>query len=281
MKQREKQEQFIIVYVHNLDDISISRDYAVFFSHMLNKGIILLHISDPKYTDVSTTDAETKLKFLTKLFPKDRTVSYAALKGRTKKILSLLPNMFGAVLIITETQSKNNKTRSCSPKLLLRNLYTSRIAYLTIQSPMQQEGKPFEKILLTLDSLRESKEKVLWATYFGRFHQAKTLLVTEQANDSYLKQQIEYNVAFTLKIYRNFNLSLERLSLSKQKGNIDIPAPSIAKQHQAGLVICQTTKNRNIIHRLFGSSEEKVIVNTEHIPILFLNPRTDLYVLCE
>lgn len=280
MKQGEKQDQFIVVYVHDLDNISLSRDYAVFFSRMLNKGIILLHISDTKYTAVSPDEAEIKLKSLIKLFPEEQKVSYAALKGNSGKLLSALPNMFGAVLIITEVRN-NNKTRSCSPKSLLRNLYASRIAYLTVQQPMQQEGNPLGIVLLTLDSLRESKEKVLWATYFGRFHQSQTLLVTENSNDSYLKQQIEYNVAFTSKIFGNFNLPIKRLSFPKQKGNIDVLAPVIAKQYHAGIVICQTTKNRNLAHRLFGSAEEKVIVNAEHIPILFLNPRSDLYVLCE
>jgi len=47
------------------------------------------------------------------------------------------------------------------------------------------------------------------------------------------------------------------------------------------LLIAVTTKEKDGLEFFVGVQEQRTIVNRERIPILFLNPREDLYVLCD
>jgi hypothetical protein len=56
---------------------------------------------------------------------------------------------------------------------------------------------------------------------------------------------------------------------------------SYAKQNSSSLCIFQTTKNKSIIELFTGLPEKKAMKRLQNAPILFLNPRDDLFIMCE
>jgi nucleotide-binding universal stress UspA family protein len=55
---KEKKDQFVIAYLADLDNPDTVLTHAVALARMLGKGLILLHISDPRYTDLTPTRQE-------------------------------------------------------------------------------------------------------------------------------------------------------------------------------------------------------------------------------
>jgi hypothetical protein len=62
---------------------------------------------------------------------------------------------------------------------------------------------------------------------------------------------------------------------------MDINALRYADQNRYGMLIAVTTKEKDGLEFFIGVQEERTIVNKANIPILFLNPREELYVLCD
>jgi len=285
LDKKEKKDQFIIAYLPNLDKTESIINNAICFAKMLNKGLILLHISDKLYTDLNSTQAEKRLKELNSNITDISFHSYCAIEGKTQEILYNIPKLLSGVLLVTATDNnsitKKERKLADEPNTLLSNLYTSRIAYFIV--PQNQISPiPFDKVILTIDNMRESKEKVLWASYFGRFANSDIIVYYHNYKDEFYRQQLHYNIKFVMKMFDNFKLKYKLNLSSDMKTYVDYQAINLAEKENAGLVICQTTKNKDWINKWFiGIKEKKTINNNKNIPILFINPREDLFILCE
>jgi len=284
LDKKEIKDQFIIAYLPNLDKVDSIINNAVCLAKMLDKGLILLHISDSLYTKVNTLQAEKRLQELNSNIKDISFHSYCAIEGKTQEILYSIPELLSGVLLVSaidKNVTKNSKQKYANePKTLLKNLYTSRIAYFIV--PQNQINPlPFDKVILTIDNMRESKEKVLWASYFGRFANSDIIVYYHNYKDEFFRQQLHYNIKFVMRMFDNLKLKY-KLNLSPDsKTFVDYQAIDYAKKENAGLVICQTTKNKDWTNIFLGIKEEKTIANNQDMPILFVNPREDLFVLCE
>ena len=57
MAEKEKKDQFIIAYLADTRQPEAVLSYAVYMSQKLGKGLVLLHICDPKYSTLTTAEA--------------------------------------------------------------------------------------------------------------------------------------------------------------------------------------------------------------------------------
>mgnify|MGYP002673893191 FL=1 len=277
---KEKKDQFIIAYITDFDRSRFCVEYAVQMSRMLGKGLILLHISDRKRTMLSTNEAETRLKELNDTLPEDIFHSYAALQGRSENILNAIGELLNAVMLVVSCNpQEQDRHKAGHPKTLLADLASCRIAYLVC--PEQKPQTTYAKVLLTLNYLRESKEKTLWASYFGRFASSEVFLYYRRYKDEYYQRQLNLNIGFARKMFEQFGIAIQTIHSSDTKTELDIQALDYAEKENCNLIICQTSKNKTFIDTLRGLEEVRVLKRLGNIPILFLNPREDLFILCE
>lgn len=283
-EKKEVKDQFIIAYLPDLENTQTIINNAICFAKMLNKGLILLYISDKAYKCVSTTEAEIVLKELNSKITEICFHSYCAIEGKTKEIINKIPHLLSGVLLVTV--AKENVKSKVKEKLadysdeMLKNLYTSRIAYFISSNDLKSE-EPFNKIVMTIDNMRESKEKVLWGSYFGRFANSELIVYYHNYKDEFHRHQLHYNIKFVMKMFDNFKIKYNLHLSSDSKTFVDYQAIDYAKEINADLIICQTTKNKGWYEKLFSLKERKVINNSKQIPVLFVNPREDLFILCE
>ncbi|MDR0970929.1 MAG: hypothetical protein LBM25_00915 [Bacteroidales bacterium] len=284
METKNRKDQFIIAFIENFEKSQQVIDYGIFFAQKLNKGLILLYVSDKKYNTLSIEKAEKELKKLNEQIKEDIFHSYCAIEGRTRDIVNKISELLSGVLLICsycneKPRNKKNKKRNYY-KSLLNNLYLSRIAYFVF--PENMEYKPiFNNVVLTLDNARECKEKVLWATYFGRFILSDITIYYHNYKDEFFRHQLHYNIKFTMKMLDNFNIKHSLHLSNDRKTYTDYQAMDYCIKNNCDTIICQTTKNRNLLNSLFGLKEEKLLEKNNEKPILFLNIRDDLFVLCD
>lgn len=280
MENKQKKDQFVIAYIVSFESKHPCVDYAVQLARILGKGLILLYISDPSARSLSTSEAEVKLKELNESLPEDLFHSYAALSGAREKVLNAVGELLNAVLLVSDCNpEEKDKHSPLYPQTQLDSLASSRVAYLLC--PPESKPSNYDKVVLTLNNASESKEKTLWASYFGRFANSQIVLYYRRYKDEYHQKQLNLNIAFARKIFEQFKIPLITLHSENTKTQLDIQASDYAKENNCSLVICQTTKNKSFADRLLGLEEVRVLKNMKKTPVLFLNPRNDLFILCE
>jgi len=133
-----------------------------------------------------------------------------------------------------------------------------------------------KKILVTVTFLEEEIEKAQFAAAFGRFF--ATQITVLQANDygSKAKTTVEKMCAF----FNKFSLNYTIKPAKKDSFKLAKEAVEIAKTENFDLLLISASRTYGLDDVIFGPPERKTIINSE-IPVILVNPRADLYTLCD
>ena len=283
MAEKEKKDQFIIAYLADTRQPEAVLSYAVYMSQKLGKGLVLLHICDPKYSTLTTAEAETRLQELvaqTAAQHSDISCTYAALKGKTIDIINALPTLMNAVLIVAQVDRHARRHSALHKKSVLKNFANCRTAYLTVQKPLSAASQ-MQDVATAIDFKKESKDKLIWSSYFPRFCGSTMHILYYDYKDQFLHSKWYANMQQLHKLYTGLDVTLQPHIIGSKSTFPDTEALRFAHEQGYGMLICVTTKERDTLEFFIGTQEMRTITNRYRIPILFLNPREDLYVLCD
>ena len=289
MAKKEKKDQFVIAYITDFEQTETVLSYAAYMSQMLSKGLILLHICDPKYSPLTPDEAEKKLQALRQTVLDNKAYSaqianfdltYAALKGETEKIIEALPTLLSAVIVVAQVDAKARRSKALSSKAILKNFANCKTAFLVAQEPLRDASR-MKNVATSIDFKKESKDKVIWSSYFPRFGGSRMHILYYDYKDEFLRTKWYANMTQLHKLYSSLNISFEPHIIESKSTYMDVNALRFAAANGYGMLIAVTTKEKDGLEFFVGVQEQRTIVNDEHIPILFLNPREDLYVLCD
>lgn len=200
---------------------------------------------------------------------------YVALKGDWATAISGLPTAFSGILAVAAVDPSAPSSSITHPKTLLKAFRACKTAYLTV--PIGLQPHPLALSALTLTHQRESKEKLIWASYLARFLDTKLTFALPQYRDSGLKQHQFNNIKFADKTFSS-------LGITYQTSKIPASADDLytARTLRPDLIIALTTDPREWTpFDLFTKKVEQRLLTDGGTPVIFLNPRDDLYVLCD
>ncbi|MDD2413020.1 MAG: hypothetical protein RBS19_03030 [Bacteroidales bacterium] len=183
-----------------------------------------------------------------------------------------------AILMVLSV-SKNRGLSYFSAKSALKIISKLRIPSVVCGTKPPEENA-YKDVMLPLNIHRQAKEKSLWAGYFSRFYNATVHVLYTVYKDEYLKNRLYENAKFTEKLYENLEVNYKNHVIEKVKQEIDEFAVDYAKQIGASLILVMTTRYYSIFDYIFGPIELKIMTNEHEIPIMLINQRDDLYVLC-
>ena len=164
-------------------------------------------------------------------------------------------------------------------KKALKLIRQSRFPVMVVKFQVDEEDKHiYKNILLPLDIERQNKEKALWAGYFSRFYGSVIHILYPKYKDEGLAKLVHDNVAFVEKLYENLEVTYEKHETHPQK-YLDAYALEFAPQVQAGASVIMMTRYYTLGDVLMGPRERKII-GRSGLPVLCINQRDDLYVLC-
>ncbi len=273
----KKRDQFVIACLENAESATRVLPYARYCAARLNKGIILLNVSKDGNNE----------------WLKQFGLPYIGLKGDWKTAIDGLPTAFGGVLAVTAVDTKADRQSISNPTTLLKVFSDCKIAYLIVG------GSPKEKLaadwpqcsFLTLDHRRESKEKLIWGSYMVRFFGSQLTVATPDYKDDGFREKVHNNTLFLKKIYSSLNINYRTTSfpLSTLK-HPDLELLRTANIFEAApadnrLLIAMSTdkRDRDLGDIIGGPPERKLLIAAANrtIPLLLINQRDDLYVLCD
>ncbi|MBR1627073.1 MAG: hypothetical protein IJ681_08000, partial [Bacteroidales bacterium] len=216
-----------------------------------------------------------------------------ALSGKTRDVINNSGDLLNAVMIVARcsngiygsAQKESGKEIVDNKKLpihynnILKDFRTSRIAYFVFKR--YNSDCNFNNVVLSMNAMKECKEKILWASYFGRFADSVTHIYYRRYRDEYLQKQLNLNIGFLRKMFRKFGIETLNARSMEKKDKLDVQALDYAVEKNCDLCIFQTTKNKSYIEFFTGLPERKVLRRLDGVPVLYLNQRDDLFVMCE
>lgn len=260
-----KKDQHIIACIEKEEDATTLLHYANLCARQLHKGIIAINASPHEKAD-----------WLANLG-----VPYVAMSGEWKTIVDNLPNALGGVLAVCMANPDAARRSLTHPSTLLRTFRDCKTAYLIVSPQSVQSHQWPATVALTLDHRRESKEKLIWASYMVRFFGSRLQVATPTYKDADLHHRLGNNLQFLGKMFRSLGIEYTTVPIATRATSIiDICA---IEQHRPDLLIAMTTDTRehDIGDLILGSREKHLVQHSSHTPLLLLNQRDDLYVLCD
>lgn len=256
-------DQFVIACLDRSEDAATVLPWARHFAERLNhKGLMVLHVAR-KQGDGDWLESLG--------------VPYVSMVGEWHTALDGLPTAFNGILAITAFDPAAPHASLAHPRTLLREFKGCKIAYLCI--PTRHSTLNTQHTLLTLTHQREGKEKLVWASYLARFLDSQITIVHPDYRDSGLRQRCNNNIRFADKVLlpHGLNYTTHPIATSTK---VDHAATAHLKPD---LLIAMTTdpREQDILDHFLPRPELTLLKKFPNQPVLFLNPRDDLYILCD
>ena len=148
-----------------------------------------------------------------------------------------------------------------------------RIPYVIIKENCEKID--FSNILVPVTYLPEEKEKAPYSCNMGRFLRSNIIVLQAKDYGSKTPANVKAITAF----YDKFNLRYTVRQASKDSYKVEKEAVMKAKAENAGMVVISTSRDYGLDDMIFGPKEEHLFKIAE-VPLMCINPRGDLYVLC-
>lgn len=154
-----------------------------------------------------------------------------------------------------------------------------RLPFIVLPQQSSEKWIP-QNIIMPISHNRSDKEAAIWVSYWARFNQSRIILLTAQDKDSSATSNINLNFRFIDKLFKNLNISYQVIEENCSSYKIGDAAVKRAAELKNSLVAITTTKYYSVEHLFISPRELLLIKNNANVPIFCINPRKDLYVLC-
>jgi hypothetical protein len=290
-----KRDQYVIACVESAADAAMVLPWARHFAERLrHKGLMALHVKREQ------GDAPEWLKELG--------VPYASLTGDWHTAIEGLPTAFGAILAVAAVNPDAPRSSLNHPRTLWREFKDCKTGYLVVSRqfavdndavspaplPTTHYPLPTDKHLptatLTLTHHREGREKLVWASYLARFLDYRVVISHPDYRDKGLRQRWQNNMHFADKMFTPLNINYTHSPLNTQHSTLVKPDLATLDQLHPDILVARTTDPRDLdlvdlvvlfLTRHTSLAEYRLLTHPSHTPVLFLNPRDDLYILCD
>jgi len=150
----------------------------------------------------------------------------------------------------------------------------SPVPFVIVQE--KPRHKRFVKVVFPIDFRREKKEKNHWVNYLHNYYKAKFYIIKQEVKDKTFKNRVKANLSFAKKFFDGKGVSYE-IYTTPGKTKFWKETIDYAQSIEADLILIMTTRDINVTDYILGADEQKIIANSAKIPVMCINPRTDLH----
>ncbi|MEA2105209.1 MAG: universal stress protein [Bacteroidota bacterium] len=155
----------------------------------------------------------------------------------------------------------------------LKVIVGSKTPFIVVQRP-PSKTEIFKDVVFPLDYRSEAKQKLQWALFLVKYFDVKINIIVPTIKDKSLNSKLLANVHFAEKILDKYDCNYE---LQKIEGsNSAEESIAFAQKIDADMILIMTTKGIGLTDYVLGAQEQYIIANSAKIPVMVVNPRTDL-----
>jgi len=255
----------ILVHIQQIKTVQVLLKSAATLATQLKKTFSVLSFVD---ADELAAVREVELKMLlAEMNLLDVQITVRNAKSST--LVSVCEEMEASFLFVQLPDGHTKSIRS-----LLNDCRELRIPYLFYKDSFTPLN--LNKVILPIGFLEEELEKAQFAAAFGRFcgSEVKMLL----ANDYGSKAATNAEKMKLLFDKFDFTYTLEKAA--KDSFKVEAESIQVAEKEKAGMIIVSASRDYGLDDILFGPKEYHVVKKSA-VPVLLVNPRGDLYALCD
>jgi len=246
-------------------------EHAFIFADKAVVEITLLHIV--KYE----SEKDDAMKLLQKSVKqiedeKGKKVNCLVEIGNIFKTINLVAERNKSMLVIMGTHGIRGMQK-LTGSWALKVVVGSKIPYIVVHdSPIKDS---YKSIVFPINFKFETTEKLRWAIFLNKFFEAKIYLITPKINDETYTGRIKANLMFSKRYLAERKIDFE-IQTTTETTDYGEEILKYAKGVGADIIIIMTTKNIGIQDYFLGANEQYIIDNSFSIPVMCVNPRTDL-----
>lgn len=231
----------------------------------LKKGFCVLRFVNSEH-QIDERNIEVKHKLATlKIFD----AQILTQNGTLNQLSEIAENNEISFLFLQLSAPKTKKI-----KQLLQACRDLRIPYILYKDEFKEIR--INHVIMPVNFLEEEVEKAQFGAAFGRFCNASVrLLIAKDYGTKALK-----NAQKILDIFSKFNFDYKVVNGKSDSFKIDKESVMIGNSENAGLIIVSASREYGLDDVIFGTKELH-LVKKSNVPLLLINPRDDLYALCD
>ncbi len=173
---------------------------------------------------------------------------------------------YDVAMVVVEIEKKNLSW-------CLKKMRELRVPYIILRAGMSVDCK---RISVPVTYLEEEKEKAPFAASFARFLGSE--LVIHKPKDYGTKA--ERNIEAFEKLFKSFDLQYKVIQSAKKSEKLEMEAVLRAKEDAVSMVIVSASREYGLDDIIFAPKEKRII-DKSAVPVMLINPRGDLYSLCD
>ncbi|GAB7088972.1 universal stress protein [Marinifilum fragile] len=246
-------------------------DHATIFAENVEAEVVLVHIVKK---ESQIEEAKDKMAEAVEKIYKEKNIrpEFIVRDGSIFTTINDVAKEMNAMLVLMGTHGIKGMQK-LTGSWALKVIVGSRVPFVVVQAPPVQ--KKYSSVVLPVDFKKENKEKLSWAEFLGKFFKAKMRIITPKMPEGQMLQRTKANLVFAKKYLESRGIDYE---IDTADGGNDFAMETVdfAKKIDADIILIMTTKNISFQDYMLGAHEQFVIANSAHIPVMCVNPRTDL-----
>ncbi len=267
----ETKRRFILVPWDNTKIAENALLHGIKIAKMVDTGVMLLHIINNKLSKEEELKIQEGLDEITKSFVNKHKVPIEAtiIEGSIFSAISDYANDKEAGMVVMGTHGMKGMQK-ITGSWALKVIVGSKVPFIVVQEkPLDWEK--YKNIVFPVDFRTESKEKLQWAIYMGKYFDSKVHIIKQKITDKSLLRKTNINLNFAIKYLIQNNIDYEIHELPKS-GNFAKDSLAFGQDINADLILVTTTKNITMANYVLGAQEQYIIANSSRIPVLVVNP---------
>lgn len=246
--------------------------HAVYFAKALETGVTLLHIVKK---EAEESEMEEQLANEAKRIHEIYGVTPSVLirEGTIFKTINDVAHEFSCMMVVMGTHGMKG-LQKLTGSWALKVIIGSKVPFLVVQA-QPRVGLDMKKVIFPVDFKTENKEKLKWAQFMSKYFGSKIYLFSATSKDGVIEARTKANLVFSKSFLEEKSIDYE-LVLSPDTASFGEEIIDFAEKNLADLVIITTTRDIAFHDYILAAKEQYMIANSAKIPILVINPRTDL-----
>lgn len=247
--------------------------HAVNQSKVLNTNITLLHIVK-RDAEIKEMEQQMKEEVLKLNEIHNVLLQSVVQEGSIFKSITQVAHDLECVLVVMGTHGMKG-LQKLTGSWALKVIVGSKIPFMVVQeAPKSSEIK---KIVFPVDFKSENKEKLKWAQFMAKHFTSKILLFSATSKEGVVDPRTKSNLVFCKTFLEEKRIDYE-LVLSKNTSSFSQETIDFAQSREADLILIMTTRDIAFHDYVLGAQEQYMIANAAKLPVMVINPRTDLII---
>ncbi len=249
--------------------------HAIKLAHILKNNIVLFHIvNESSEEEAARKKMDAVVEEIKKDYKED--VNYYVHHGVIFKEIAEYASKeeYNVNFVVMGTHGMKGSQKLFG-SWALRVVAGSEVPFIVIQDPPREKDR-YTDIVFPIDFKSENKEKLQWAIFLGKYLNSKIHLYKAPVMDKNLQKKVNVNLNFAIRFLIQNNIEYEiHTSNSKGSGKYHKELLAFSKNINADLILITTTKHITKLDYMFGAKEQYLLSNSEKIPVMCVNPKSN------